>query len=76
MNYVYVVIKDCNGLQSILMGNATFQSVQSVEMERLPQLGSITLGWYSMNGCNEDYRKSIEEEPYNYKNTLSMKSMS
>ena len=76
MNYASFVIKNCAQLNSLWMGNATFQSVQTAEMVELPLLNSITLGLHAMSGCSSDNRKGIEKEPYNFKNTVIMRSKS
>ena len=41
----------------------------------LPKLQSIELGVCALRGDNRDDRKTIEEEPFNLKNTLKMKSV-
>ena len=40
----------------------------------LPKLQSILLGLSAFEGDNRDDRKTISTEPYNYKNTLTMRS--
>ena len=40
----------------------------------LPKLQSIQLGRGAFEGDGRDYRKTISFEPYNYKNTLTMRS--
>ena len=40
----------------------------------LPKLQSIQLDWYTLHGDERDDRKTISNEPYNYKNTLTMRS--
>ena len=40
----------------------------------LPKLQSIHLGWVAVQGDWGDDRKTISDEPYNYKNTLTMRS--
>ena len=40
----------------------------------LPKLQSINLGWVALQGNWRDDRKTISDEPYNYKNTLTMRS--
>ena len=40
----------------------------------LPKLQSIRLGDYALDGDERDDRKTISTEPYNYKNTLTMRS--
>ena len=74
VNYASVVISNCNSLQSLTVGNAAFQNAQTVEMASLPKLNRIVMGVNSLRGCNEDNRKALEEEPFDYRNTLTMKS--
>ena len=40
----------------------------------LPKLQSIQLGVAALAGDSRDNRKTIRDEPYNYKNTLIMRS--
>ena len=40
----------------------------------LPQLHSIELDYCALRGDEWDEQKVLEEKPYNYKNTLIMKS--
>ena len=40
----------------------------------LPKLQSIQLGQWALAGDWGDDRKTISDEPYNYKNTLTMRS--
>ena len=40
----------------------------------LPQLHSIELDYCTLRGDERDEQKALEEKPYNYKNTLIMKS--
>ena len=40
----------------------------------LPKLQSIQLGGYTFWGDYRDPRKTISTEPFNYKNTLTMRS--
>ena len=40
----------------------------------LPKLQSIRLAPGALDGDDRDYRKTIRNEPYNYKNTLTMRS--
>ena len=40
----------------------------------LPKLQSIELGDGALSGDDDDDRKRIRREPYNYKNTLTMRS--
>ena len=40
----------------------------------LPKLQSIQLDWYALLGDGRADRETISEEPYNYNNTLTMRS--
>jgi len=40
----------------------------------LPKLQSIQLGGGALEGDGRDDRKTISNEPYNFKNTLTMRS--
>ena len=40
----------------------------------LPQLHPIELDYCALRGDERDEQKALEEKPYNYKNTLIMKS--
>ena len=40
----------------------------------LPKLQSIELGYEALAGDGRDDRWTISNEPYNYKNTLTMRS--
>ena len=40
----------------------------------LPKLQSIQLGEWALKGDNRDDRWTISDEPYMYKNTLTMRS--
>ena len=40
----------------------------------LPKLQSIQLGSWALDGDERDDRTTISDEPYNYKNTLTMRS--
>ena len=40
----------------------------------LPKLQSIQLGTWALDGDWRDDQKTISDEPYNYKNTLTMRS--
>ena len=42
----------------------------------LPELRFIELGSGALHGDSDDDRKTISTEPYNYKNTLTMRSES
>lgn len=41
----------------------------------LPQLQSIYIGGYVLNGDNGDDRKTTDELPFNYQNVLTMRSI-
>ena len=41
----------------------------------LPQLHSIELDYCALRGDERDEQKALEEKPYNYKNTLTMKGI-
>ena len=45
-----------------------------VDDSDLPKLQSIQLGYVALKGDYSDDRKTISDEPFNYKNTLTMKS--
>ena len=45
-----------------------------IDCADLPKLQSIQLGISALEGDDRDNRKTISKEPYNYKNTLTMKS--
>lgn len=40
----------------------------------LNRLQSMQLGIYTLQGDGTDRRKTIKEQPYNYRNTLTMRS--
>ena len=40
----------------------------------LPKLQSIELGCGALDGDKRDDRKTINNDPYNYKNTMTMRS--
>ena len=40
----------------------------------LPVLQSIRLGYYALDGDGGNDRKTISEAPFNYNNTLTMRS--
>ena len=40
----------------------------------LPKLQSIRLGSLALDGDARDDRETISDEPYNYRNTLTMRS--
>ena len=40
----------------------------------LPKLQSIQLGYYALAGDDDDDRWMISDAPYNFKNTLTMRS--
>ena len=45
-----------------------------IDYSDLPKLQSIQLDDYALAGDDDDNRKTINTEPYNYKNTLTMRS--
>ena len=45
-----------------------------IDESDLPKLQSIRLGNYALRGDGDDDRTTISDEPYNYKNTLTMRS--
>ncbi|KAK8826324.1 hypothetical protein WA538_001464 [Blastocystis sp. DL] len=65
-------LTDLPQLQSLKL--AAFRYVHSVVFENLPKLQSIQLGRFALEGDNCDDRKTIGNAPYNYKNTLTMRS--
>ena len=40
----------------------------------LPKLQSIQLDYWALHGDDRDNRKTISNKPYNYNNTLTMRS--
>ena len=48
--------------------------IEWVDDSDLPKLQSIQLGMYALHGDGRDNRKTISNEPYNFKNTLTMRS--
>ena len=46
----------------------------SIDDSDLPKLQSIQLGEWALYGDYRDDRKTISTAPYNYKNTLTMRS--
>ena len=40
----------------------------------LPKLQSIQLGWFALDGDDRGDRRTISNPPYNFKNTLTMRS--
>ena len=40
----------------------------------LPKLQSIHLAWFALDGDGRDDRKTISTKPYNFNNTLTMRS--
>ena len=42
----------------------------------LPKVQSIQLGWATLEGDSSNDRKMMDHEPFNYKNTLTMRSQS
>ena len=45
-----------------------------IDYSDLPKLQSIRLGDEALEGDGRDDRKTIRDKPYNYKNTLTMRS--
>ena len=45
-----------------------------IDNSDLPKLQSIQLGSWALDGDERDDRTTISDEPYNYKNTLTMRS--
>ncbi|KAK8798895.1 hypothetical protein WA588_005456 [Blastocystis sp. NMH] len=68
-------VTDLPQLESIILGDVAFSIVQSIVFENLPKLQSIQLGWFALWGDYRDDRKTISDEPYNYKNTLTMRNL-
>ncbi|KAK8792582.1 hypothetical protein WA588_005074 [Blastocystis sp. NMH] len=68
-------LTDLPQLQSIQLGNDAFRNVHSVVFENLPKLQSIQLGISALLGDADADRKTINNEPYNYKNTLTMRNL-
>ncbi|KAK8803194.1 hypothetical protein WA588_002345, partial [Blastocystis sp. NMH] len=62
-------------LQRLSIGSSAFQSIQTILMENLPSLQSIQLGDNALQGDSGDKRKMITEEPYNYRNTMTMRNL-
>ncbi|KAK8790773.1 hypothetical protein WA588_002520 [Blastocystis sp. NMH] len=62
-------------LQSVKLGESAFIYVHTVVFENLPKLQSIQLEGYALHGDGGDDRKTISKEPYNYKNTLTMRNL-
>ena len=52
----------------------SFDCVGEYDDLDLPQLHSIELDYCALQGDERDEQKALEEKPYNYKNTLIMKS--
>ncbi|KAK8807966.1 hypothetical protein WA588_006452 [Blastocystis sp. NMH] len=74
-DYHMFLLTNLPQLQSIKLGKYAFQFVQSVVFENFPQLQSIQLGYGALHGDHRDDRKTISDDPYNYKNTLTMKNL-
>ncbi|KAK8816697.1 hypothetical protein WA538_000464 [Blastocystis sp. DL] len=68
-------LTDLPQLQSVNLGWAAFEYVHSIVFENLPKLQSILLGGGALHGDGRDDRKTISNEPYNYKNTLTMRNL-
>ena len=52
----------------------SFHCVGEYDDLDLPQLHSIELDYCALRGDERDEQKALKEKPYNYKNTLIMKS--
>ncbi|KAK8823034.1 hypothetical protein WA538_002187 [Blastocystis sp. DL] len=68
-------LTDLPQLQSITLGYGVFDYVHSIVFENLPMLQSIQLGRGALYGDSRNDRKTISYEPYNYKNTLTMRNL-
>ncbi|KAK8817791.1 hypothetical protein WA538_004505 [Blastocystis sp. DL] len=68
-------LTDLPQLQSVNLGYDAFEYVHSIVFENLPKLQSIQLDDYALAGDDDDNRKTINNEPYNYKNTLTMRNL-
>ena len=68
-------LTDLPQLQSVKLGNWAFYNAYSAVFENLPKLQSIQLGDHALQGGNGADRTTIDEEPYNFKNTLTMRNL-
>ncbi|KAK8827359.1 hypothetical protein WA538_003322 [Blastocystis sp. DL] len=68
-------LTDLSQLQSLTLGYSAFKRVQSIVFENLPKLQSIQLGSGALDGDKRDDRTTISDEPYNFKNTLTMRNL-
>ena len=48
---------------------------ERIDNSDLPKLQSIHLDEYALQGDDRNDRKTISDEPYNFKNTLTMRSV-
>ena len=48
--------------------------IEWIDDSDLPKLQSIQLRQYALYGDDDDDRKTISDEPFNFKNTLTMRS--
>ena len=79
-----IELADLPQLQFVQLGKHAFCRCHSVVFESrvicltdnldLPQLHSIELDYCALRGDERDEQKALKEKPYNYKNTLRMKS--
>ncbi|KAK8802207.1 hypothetical protein WA588_005180, partial [Blastocystis sp. NMH] len=68
-------LTDLPQLQSVKLDYHAFADVHSIVFENLPKLQSIQLGYAALYGDDRADRKTISTEPYNYKNTLTMRNL-
>ena len=83
-----VIIIDMPSLQIAIFGNHAFYKTEYVSFQGnlinlnnvmtldLPYLETMNLGDWSLNGNDEEDRKSILLFPYKFKNRVVMRSMS
>ncbi|KAK8812699.1 hypothetical protein WA538_004556 [Blastocystis sp. DL] len=62
-------------LQSVHLRGWAFQYVHSIVFENLPKLQSIQLGDGALEGDDRGDRKTISNDPYNFKNTMTMRNL-
>lgn len=68
-------LTDLPQLQSVGLGDWAFEHVHSIVFENLPMLQSIQLASWAFDCDNGNDRKTISYEPFNYKNTLTMRNL-
>ncbi|KAK8799399.1 hypothetical protein WA588_006567, partial [Blastocystis sp. NMH] len=68
-------LTDLPQLQSVELGDWAFNYVHSIVFENLPKLQSIRLSRCALFGDGRADRKTINTEPYIYKNTLTMRNL-